>query len=138
MSSLSGGGGGGCPVKDSSDSNSSSCPVKSIEHTQTNTYLTYLQGFFTSSNSKNSTKATESDRESLGYNAAANDAHFDQKPGIGQQIPLSTKRAVSSIPKGDYSPEHQPENSEKWVYPSEQQYYNAMKVLNLNFSHISS
>mmetsp|Transcript_15169 Transcript_15169/g.28518 ORF Transcript_15169/g.28518 Transcript_15169/m.28518 type:complete len:421 (+) Transcript_15169:170-1432(+) len=87
-----------------------------------------------------------------------------QIPQPQQQLPLSTHRAISSIPKpcpvqsestftsssvslenkqlpsnastsrfGTSSsntpsiPAHQPESSEKWVYPSEQQFYNAMK-----------
>lgn len=86
-----------------------------------------------------------------------------QIPQPQQQIPLSTYRTVSSIPKpcpmgGETSPSsehitppstspparssatpfttattdrsipaHQPELSDKWVYPSEQQFYNAMK-----------
>jgi cytochrome c heme-lyase len=81
-----------------------------------------------------------------------------QIPQPQQQIPLSTYRVVSSIPKPcpvgietsssenmvpssssastpvvslskDQSsiPAHQPDFSEKWVYPSEQQFYNAMK-----------
>lgn len=30
--------------------------------------------------------------------------------------------------QSDFTPKHQPENMDKWVYPSEQQYFNAMKV----------
>jgi hypothetical protein len=30
--------------------------------------------------------------------------------------------------QSDFTPKHQPEGTEKWVYPSEQQYFNAMKV----------
>lgn len=30
--------------------------------------------------------------------------------------------------QGEFTPHHQPQDSEYWVYPSEQQYYNAMKV----------
>lgn len=30
--------------------------------------------------------------------------------------------------QGDFTPKHQPAEADKWVYPSEQQYYNAMKV----------
>jgi hypothetical protein len=30
--------------------------------------------------------------------------------------------------QSDFTPKHQPTGAEKWVYPSEQQYYNAMKV----------
>lgn len=50
----------------------------------------------------------------------------------GQKIPLSTQRETSSIPRGDAEeteakrPSHQPDNSPRWMYPSEQQFYNAM------------
>lgn len=30
--------------------------------------------------------------------------------------------------QSDFTPKHQPQGAEKWVYPSEQQYFNAMKV----------
>jgi hypothetical protein len=52
---------------------------------------------------------------------------FDHSRQAGQKTHLSTVRTVSTIPKGEFSPEHQPKDKEKWVYPSEQQYYNAMK-----------
>lgn len=61
------------------------------------------------------------------YNPAVNDMAFDQNRQSGQKVALSTERTVSTIPKGDFSPDHQPKDSGKWVYPSEQQYYNAMK-----------
>lgn len=61
------------------------------------------------------------------YNAAANDMAFDHSKQIGQKINLSVDRATSTIPKGDFTPDHQPKTAEKWVYPSEQQYFNAMK-----------
>lgn len=49
-----------------------------------------------------------------------------------QRIPLSTHRVVSTIPRADELREeqaapHQPSEGHKWVYPSEQQFYNAMK-----------
>ncbi len=61
------------------------------------------------------------------YNTNANDFVFDQSRTADQKANLSVKRATSNIPKGDFTPEHQPKATEKWVYPSEQQYYNAMK-----------
>lgn len=61
------------------------------------------------------------------YNALANDLVFGQDRAVGQKTNLSVKRAVSNIPKGDFTPDHQPKAADKWVYPSEQQYYNAMK-----------
>jgi cytochrome c heme-lyase len=58
-------------------------------------------------------------------------AKHSQSPSPGQKIPLSTQREISSIPRGDESaeeqaPSHQPDHSSKWMYPSEQQFYNAM------------
>ena len=67
------------------------------------------------------------------YNAAANDAHFDARSKFpGQKLDLSQARVVSTIPKADFTPKHQPEGVSKWVYPSEQQYYNAMKLKGYN------
>ncbi|POM70632.1 Cytochrome c1 heme lyase [Phytophthora palmivora] len=40
---------------------------------------------------------------------------------------LSKARAVSSIPKGDLTPEHQTGTEDKWEYPSEDMYFKAMK-----------
>lgn len=61
------------------------------------------------------------------FNVAANDLVFDHSRQVDQKHMLSVKRSVSSIPKSDFTPSHQPSNLENWVYPSEQQYYNAMK-----------
>jgi cytochrome c heme-lyase len=58
-------------------------------------------------------------------------ARHEQTPRPDQRIPLSTQRVVSSIPraddKADEIPQHQPSSNHKWVYPSEQQFYNAMR-----------
>jgi len=67
-------------------------------------------------------------------------ANHSQLAQPGQRIPLSTQRVISSIPRGDDNednkeldqqqtkvPAHQPTNSSKWQYPSEQQFYNAMR-----------
>lgn len=67
------------------------------------------------------------DKALLGYNEAASDEIFDSRRQPKQKITLDTKRDVSSIPKSHFNPEHQPQGSSKWVYPSEQQYYNAMR-----------
>jgi cytochrome c heme-lyase len=61
-------------------------------------------------------------------------AKHSQYPSPDQKIPLSTQREISSIPRGDESdtnedtklPSHQPSKSSNWMYPSEQQFYNAM------------
>jgi len=72
-------------------------------------------------------------------------ASYKQTPAKGQTFPLHTSREVSSIPRGDFKPDHQAvaapvaglpppasedgasSSPETWVYPSEQQYYNAVK-----------
>ena len=43
----------------------------------------------------------------------------NQLPAPGQNIDLSTEREVSTIPRAS-------ETEDKWVYPSEQMFYNAM------------
>jgi cytochrome c heme-lyase len=69
-------------------------------------------------------------------------AQHAQTPQPDQSISLGTERQVSSIPRGDNNisiignetpmsvPHHQPDTaveSSRWVYPSEQQMYNAMR-----------
>lgn len=44
----------------------------------------------------------------------------NQRPSAGQPFDLSTNRQVSNIPRGGK------EEAEKWVYPSEQMFWNAM------------
>ncbi|GBG32467.1 Cytochrome c-type heme lyase [Hondaea fermentalgiana] len=53
----------------------------------------------------------------------------EQKAWPGQRFPLSTNRVESVIPKGEFSPDHQKHSRESssWMYPSEQQFFNAMK-----------
>jgi len=66
-------------------------------------------------------------------------ARHAQTPLVDQKIPLSTQRVISTIPRADelrpadekrenakHAP-HQPGEGHKWVYPSEQQFYNAMR-----------
>ena len=55
-------------------------------------------------------------------------AKYSQLPAPGQHISLSTQRVVSSIPRGeaDNIPAHQIPDVQRWQYPSEQQFYNAM------------
>ncbi len=43
----------------------------------------------------------------------------NQRPSPGQPFPLSTERIQSTIPKAGTE-------KEKWVYPSEQMFWNAM------------
>lgn len=54
----------------------------------------------------------------------------EQSVWPGQDKPLQTSRVVSSIPRGDeQTPAHQTGlvDEPTWVYPSEQQFFNAMK-----------
>ena len=72
----------------------------------------------------------DSDKNSVNDcpNQAMNDILFDNTRQDSQKSDLGTRRAVSSIPKCNFTPKHQPSNIPNWVYPSEQQYFNAMKV----------
>lgn len=99
--------------------NNSTCPVK---HKNPHSLPSECP-MDNQSNSKNST------RSSLGFNTAANDEIFGQERHTFQKEDLSTSRTVSTIPKSNFTPSHQPQQSIhlNWVYPSEQQYYNAMK-----------
>lgn len=56
-------------------------------------------------------------------------ARHAQTPQPDQVIRLDTHRQISSIPRGEAkTPEHQHgDDVDKWVYPSEQQLYNAMR-----------
>merc|ERR1711977_300698 len=55
------------------------------------------------------------------------DTAGNQLPAPDQRMPLSTHRAMSSIPKSDFNPAHQDPSARAWSYPSEQMFYNAMK-----------
>lgn len=48
---------------------------------------------------------------------------YETKPGR-----LPKHRVVSTIPKGEFTPDHQVKGEEYWRYPSEDQYFQAMKV----------
>eukprot|EP01038_Epipyxis_sp_PR26KG_P004326 gene4326-6127_t len=101
----------GCPVKGQKDT-SESCPIH-----------------------KNSSSVAPSEKlanscpiqNTPDYNPLINDLNYGQGRLPGQQMHLSTNRSISTIPKGEYSPSHQPIGAKQWVYPSEQQYFNAMK-----------
>jgi len=53
----------------------------------------------------------------------------EQSVWPGQSESLNTNRIKSTIPKGTFVPPHQKavEDENTWVYPSEQQFFNAMK-----------
>ena len=63
------------------------------------------------------------------YDPSVSDERFGQEQQNDQTSLLSTSRAVSSIPRinDDKKPDHQPNGSDRWVYPSEQQYFNAIR-----------
>ncbi|CAM9956104.1 unnamed protein product, partial [Ectocarpus sp. 13 AM-2016] len=142
-----GGGGGGCPVNSSAEdggddavppSSSSGCPV---QHGSTTTStaapaegLGRVWGYVTGSiggvggGGDGSSATAPAPASSELYNARNNEYVYGQEVAAGQEVPLSTSRQRSSIPKAEFNPDHQPQKeAEKWVYPSEQQYYNAIK-----------
>ena len=112
----------GCPVgpiKSGEENNTTNTNITKVNQ-NTRTWGMWLSSFFTSNrNSINNIKDV--------YNPQTNDIIFGQEKQPGQKIDLKTEREISSIAKSDYSPVHQPKDTSKWVYPSEQQYYNAMK-----------
>lgn len=120
--------GSGCPIKNFSTSTGGDSPTTPFS-------LYYLLRPWIGAGASKSAPSSSSnsggkkeDVRILGYNEAANDAHFDPTAKFpGQKIELSQKRTVSNIPKSEFTPKHQPDGVNKWVYPSEQQYYNAMK-----------
>jgi len=48
-----------------------------------------------------------------------------QSPRSDQRIPLNTERTLSSIPRGEEDADS--DGNSKWVYPSEQQFFNAVR-----------
>lgn len=120
----------GCPVKNNDTSGGSgACPVKNLAP---GTSVSGLQSWFgwAGLGEKQVQSGTVIDGTAQqGYNAAANDEHFDPSAKFpGQKRDLSGTRTVSTIPKSNqYTPKHQPDGLGNWVYPSEQQYFNAMK-----------
>ncbi|CAM9850087.1 unnamed protein product [Ectocarpus sp. 12 AP-2014] len=142
-----GGGGGGCPVNSSAEdggddavppSSSSGCPVQHGSATTSTAapaeglgrvwgYLTGSIGGAGGDGDISSATAPAPEAPEL-YNARNNEYVYGQEVAAGQEVPLSTSRQRSSIPKAEFNPDHQPQKeAEKWVYPSEQQYYNAIK-----------
>jgi len=108
---------GGCPVKHSN--NGGECPVK--QHDKSS-----------SSSSPFAIPPPPSLEQA---------ANYAQTPQPDQQIPLSTHRVISSIPRGLTKYEEQSSssshlvegnnnsnnNNNNWMYPSEQQFYNALR-----------
>ena len=120
----------------------------------------FLSGWFQSSNSNGGAAAAQSSLSECPVKGGGGAmpasieeaAKHSQLPAPGQQIPLSQHRVISTIPRGDVSdqpaasddaaaqnnearptvPVHQPTNSSQWMYPSEQQFYNAMRKKGYN------
>jgi cytochrome c heme-lyase len=67
------------------------------------------------------------DNKQREFNEAIGDFRYDRSDEQNFRASLSNQRSKSSILKSDYTPSHQPGDEKVWVYPSEQQYFNAMK-----------
>merc|ERR1711920_346985 len=124
-----GGNKGGCPVNHQkvetpSDAGAGKCPVN---HQQMNK----AEG-----DGAAKCPVNHGSKNPFTWNAANNMENFDSGDGksvadVKPTVPLSSQREESSIPKGDFSPAHQQDTegknlSERWMYPSEQMYFNAM------------
>lgn len=137
-------------VEQEVEKKTSGCPVKhDANNASSASSLSGWTSFFRSKNKTEVAAPTTAEAQSTGGCPVKGDAQrmigditpnsieaaakHAQTPQPGQQIPLSTHRATSSIPKpfdqdeNKKSPVHQPTDAQKWVYPSEQQFYNAMK-----------
>jgi cytochrome c heme-lyase len=114
-----------CPVNHDKDSSAStalkdkkpaidSCPIANPEYAKD--------------------KKPANDTCQVSANEGLNPANYmpeipEQQTWPGQSIPLDTNRTTSTIPKGSVVPPHQTSVAESpaWVYPSEQQFFNAMR-----------
>ena len=108
---------GGCPVKGSGDnrsggSSSSGCPVQHDSSSSpaaapvapsSGNGLAGLPGKGLAGEGLAGAGAEE------GYNALTNEYVYGQEVVPGQEMPLSTSRQRSSIPKADFNPSHQPQ-----------------------------
>ena len=134
-----------CPVSQKASSGGG-CPYKFNGSNDQASSWSNPMSWFSSSNTSNS--STNEAAVSSNVNKGSPDtpsieeaaAHPQARIYSSQNIPLSTHRVVSSIPRSDSIleeegmeiPKHQvdPMNNNKngsfWMYPSEQQFYNAM------------
>ena len=123
---------GGCPVKHTERS-SGGCPVKRGGGGGENSgWFAFLGGPKTNEDTASSESCgVESNNTNNTVASLEEAARHAQTPHPDQVIPLSTHRVVSSIPKGSEEgvPHHQGgrEEDKNWVYPSEQQFYNAVR-----------
>ncbi|KAG7356097.1 cytochrome c/c1 heme lyase [Nitzschia inconspicua] len=110
---------------ESASSSAGKCPV---DHKSPSSLWKVLGVGSGNDYSKTSQNSVASDRLPASLEEAAKHA---QSPHPEQRLPLSTYRSESSIPRGQQEnnkPHHQlGSESSKWVYPSEQQVFNAMK-----------
>lgn len=150
-----GGGTGGCPVKHNRDVSSPSGGsswnplMKWLRSSQKQPPLQEQTASTTSTSTstssggggcpvKHDANGNGSSRRSFLPASIEEAARHAQTPLVDQQIPLSTHRVTSTIPRADelrptdsqtntkHAP-HQPAEGQRWVYPSEQQFYNAMR-----------
>lgn len=113
---------GGCPVNSSDEetpSSSSGCPVQhdsaggsSAAAPETGA-LGKVWGYLTGGggdgvSDSTSTAAPQAPLAPAEYNAMNNEYVYGQEVAAGQEMPLSTSRQRSSIPKADFNPDHQP------------------------------
>lgn len=117
-----------CPVKNNSNDgakpaniNNSSNNLSTSSSTSTASgILSYITGHPDQNNTDDTSKsACPVDHTTITkYNDAASDVAFGQERLADQKKLLSTNRSASTIPKSDFTPDHQPKNVEKWIYPS--------------------
>jgi len=79
-------------------------------------------GFFSSFSRQNT--SSDSNLNAQGCTSDTLDKSSTQTPTSSQRISLDNQRDVSSIPRWSSTP------SDYWVYPSEQQFFNALKRKN--------
>lgn len=111
-----------------------SCPVKNTKSNlsdetkgeknnslspSSRTGLAEVNSVFGNKTDDSSTSACPIDHKTITkYNDAASDVAFGQERLANQKKLLSTSRSTSTIPKSDFTPDHQPKNLENWIYPS--------------------
>nr|BAV82448.1 cytochrome c heme-lyase [Roombia sp. NY0200] len=117
-----------CPVKPKVDSEPRECPVDHRSNASDGPNNTKIQGTEACPVKQTSKEETT---QTVPPSACPMHAHFNpnnnmsapnQQPAPDQRFPLPRERVVSSIPNGSVADEEA-----KWVYPSEQMFFNAMK-----------
>ena len=116
--------GGGCPVETSNgpssasassptstasvESSSSGCPVQHDSATSFPSGGALLKLLTGGSVTEEGDGGAAGEKGEPAYNALNNEYVYGQEEFPGQEMPLSTLRQRSSIPKADYNPSHQP------------------------------